>query len=510
MAKTGMPDPDGTLDLSLSGDWVVDWQGVSCRPRREGADAYDEYVVDVRERPDAPRPEAPPGCKVYANGVEEVLLKHASTGNSLVVLRVRIRRWVIVSSDGRRRRIAAAIPFRAGSHRFTIHFKHQVESFMAGYGITVKKCARIAHTTPAIVKEINKARLLRLAGDMMPLHKSRNIAIDEFLIGRGHRYCTIVVDADTGELLFLERGKTKAQAFHFFEWVGEDFMAGVEAVSMDMNTNYSAAFAQCYPDISIVYDGFHIIKWFNDQVIDSLRRSEAKRLKGHVAELEDAGDLDGAAEVEAERRLLFGARWNLLANERTLRAKDSLNRELNKQARQAAKADGRDPCGVGRRREDNEKARRALLDANASLGCAVRAREELQDALGVDDPERMRTELELWCALYSKAGIGQLTRFAKTIRTRMEGIVSRAEHRISSGILEGTNTLVKNIRRQAFGMVDFDYFGLLLWEQTHRPNARRRKSIPRPYVRTKERNQRHVRQTIYRVDLREERKTTGG
>ena len=504
MEQAGERGADGSFDLSPSEDWVVDWRSASRCPRRDGADAYDEYVVDVRERPDAPRPAAPPGCKVYANGADEVMLKHASTGNTLVVLRVRVRRWVVVSPDGRRSRVAPEIPFRDGGHRRTLHFRLQVEHFMAGYGITVKKCAQIAHTTPAAVREINKARLFALAGNMAPLHRSRNIAIDEFLIGRGHRYCTIVIDADTGELLYLERGKTKAQVFHFFEWVGEEFMAGVEAVSMDMNANYSAAFAERYPGIEIVYDGFHIIKWFNEQVIDSLRKSEARKLKNRAAKLVEDGDAAGAAEVEAERKLLFGARWNLLANERTLRAKDALNRELNEQARRSAAAEGRDPAGVGRRREDNEAARRDLLDANASLNCAVRAREDLQDALGLDDPGEMRAALGHWCALYSKAGIGQLTRFTKTVAKRMDGIVSRADHRISSGILEGTNTLVKNIRRQAFGLVDFDYFGLLLWEQTHRPNARRRTTPARPYRRTKKRNQRHVRQTIYRIDLRKE------
>ncbi|MGN0775777.1 MAG: ISL3 family transposase [Candidatus Ventricola sp.] len=494
---------DASFDLSQSGSWVVDWGSASRCERRDGDDAYEEYAVDVYEAPGAPRPEAPPGCKVYANGADEVVLKHASTGNTLVLLRVRVRRWVAVGPDGSRRRISAPVPFRDGAHRYTRHFRAQAEHLMAGYGMTVKKCARVMHTTPAIVKDINKSRLRALAGDMMPLHPSRHIAVDEFLIGHGHRYCTIVIDADTGELLYLERGKSKAQVMHFFEWVGEGFMAGVEAVSMDMNANYSAAFRERYPDIEIVYDGFHIIKWFNEQVIDSLRKAEAKKLKKCADDLRRAGDAEGAAEVDAERGMLFGARWNLLANERTLRAKDALNRELNAQAREDAERDGRDPAAVGRRREDNAEARRRLLDANASLNCAVRAREELQDALRLDDPAAMRAELERWCALYSKAGIAQLTRFAGTVARRMDGIVSRARHRISSGILEGTNTLVKNIRRQAFGLVDFDYFGLLLWEQTHRTNRRRRKTPTRPYHRSAKRNRRHVRQTIYRLDLRE-------
>jgi transposase len=490
---------DTTFLLSRSADaWVADWGGARCTPRRSANGDYDEVVVEVRRCSDAPRPEMPDGWKVHRGGHESIALKHASTGNTLLWLNVQMVVWVATDPGGKRHRVREQLPFRDGSKRRTLHFRCQVEAFMGGYGMTLKKCAAICHTTSAIVKEINKARMFQLAGDMAPLHKSRNIAIDEFLIAHGHRYCTIVIDADTGELLYLERGKGKQQASHFFKWVGDAFMAGVKAVSMDMNASYAAAFADECPHIAIVYDGFHIIQWYNKQVTDSLRRAEANRLKKEAEALEKVGDDKGAAEVEAERRLLFGQRWNLLANERTLRAKDALNAELNAEAKAAAIADGRDPAEVGRRRQDGVAARAALLDANASLQCAVRAREELQDALSLASPDAMREALGGWCALYSKAGISQLSRFTKTIAKRMDGIVSRAEHRISSGILEGTNTLVKNIRRQAFGLVDFDYFGLLLWEQTHRPNRRRRTVTPRPYHRARPRNRRLAKQTIYR------------
>jgi transposase len=133
------------------------------------------------------------------------------------------------------------------------------------------------------------------------------------------------------------------------KWVGEDFMCCVKAVAMDMNTNYSSAFADKYPEIEIVYDGFHILKWFNDQVIDSLRRSETKRLKKEADVLSSIGEVAAAAAIESERKLLFGSRWNLLVNERTLRAKDAMNAGLNAQAKRIAKIDGRDPTEVGHR-----------------------------------------------------------------------------------------------------------------------------------------------------------------
>lgn len=495
-------EEDSTFMLTGSqGLWKADWENIETATRRDGGRPYDVVTVDVWRDPVAPRPDAPAGCTVCSNGRSVVTLKHASCGVTLFELRVHAIDWVAVDGDGRRRRISEPMPFRDPRKRRTLHFKSQVGRMMEGYGMTVSKCASACHTTPAIVKEVNKGRLSALAGDMRPLHPSRAIAVDEFLIAHGYRYCTVILDADTGELLYLERGKGKDQVLHFFTWAGDDFMRGVEAVSMDMNANYAAAFQERWPHVEVVYDGFHIIKWFNERVVDSLRKSEAKKLRKRADALREAGDAVAAAEVEAERSLLYGARFNLLANERTLRAKDALNAELNAQARADAASCGRDPAEAGHRREGNAEARRALLDANASLQCAVRAREELQDILKGECAPTMRMALRAWCDLYSKAGIAQLTRFTATILRKMEGIVSRAVHRISSGVVEGTNTLIKNMRRQAFGLVDFDYFGLLLWEMTHLPNRRRREGARRPYHRSRKWNKRNMQQTIYRWDL---------
>jgi hypothetical protein len=218
-------------------------------------------------------------------------------------------------------------------------------------------------------------------------------------------------------------------------------MSHVKAVSMDMNTNYSVAFVERYPQVDVVWDPFHVHQWFN-KGLDSARRTESNRLKREADKKREAGDDEAADELMAERKLLFGQRFNLLANTRTLKAKDALNAELNREAKEQAKRDGRNPNEVGRRRTDNLERLQTLLDTNDKLNAMLRAREELQDALALEDPSEMRSRLEEWVATWSKAGISQLTRFTKTIAKRMDGIVARAEHHISSGIIEGTNTLV--------------------------------------------------------------------
>ena len=163
---------------------------------------------------------------------------------------------------------------------------------------------------------------------------------------------------------------------------------------------------------------------------------------------------------------------------------------------------GRNPDDVGRRRTDNADSKTAILSSNEKIQNAVKAREELSDILSISNPTLMRTKLEEWSKVYSSVGIPQLTRFTRTVTNRMNGIVSRATFRISSGRIEGVNSFIKALRRSAFGYQDFDYFAYLIWEQTHKDylygkpsdgSSIRHYSSKKPY------NQKRLKQTVVRL-----------
>lgn len=115
-------------------------------------------------------------------------------------------------------------------------------------------------------------------GGMEPERRPTFIGIDEFSLHKGHRYATVVVDLCTGHVIFLEEGSTKAQAEHFIRRMGSDVMKGIVGVSMDMNAQFSSVFEELCPWIKIVYDPFHIIKHYNDNVLTEIRRGEQRRL----------------------------------------------------------------------------------------------------------------------------------------------------------------------------------------------------------------------------------------
>ena len=66
--------------------------------------------------------------------------------------------------------------------------------------------------------------------------------------------------------------------------------------------------------------------------------------------------------------------------------------------------------------------------------------------------------------------------FAELLDKHFEGIIAHGTYRISSGKVEGTNNLIKTVRRRAFGYRDNDYFFLKIMDESRRQYVRNPKS----------------------------------
>jgi Transposase and inactivated derivatives len=59
-----------------------------------------------------------------------------------------------------------------------------------------------------------------------------------------------------------------------------------------------------------------------------------------------------------------------------------------------------------------------------------------------------------------------------TIKRHEDGIVNRVAHKITSGIVEGTDNVIKTIRRKAYGFRDTEYFFLRIMFESYKPRFR--------------------------------------
>jgi transposase len=114
-----------------------------------------------------------------------------------------------------------------------------------------------------VVADID-AEVDRLAG-------LRRIGIDEISYKRGHRYLIVVVDHDTGRLVWAAPGRDEATLNRFFDQLGPERCAQIRQVSADAADWIARSVASYCPHAQRAADPFHIVKWASE-ALDEVRR----------------------------------------------------------------------------------------------------------------------------------------------------------------------------------------------------------------------------------------------
>ena len=103
--------------------------------------------------------------------------------------------------------------------------------------------------------------------------------MDEISIRTGQGYLTVVVDHDTGRLVWAGPGRDRKTVETFLDLLGKDRCHQIKLVSWDMATWITGPTAERCPNASVCYDPFHLIKLSTD-ALDEIRRdvwNEARR-----------------------------------------------------------------------------------------------------------------------------------------------------------------------------------------------------------------------------------------
>ena len=280
---------------------------------------------------------------------------------------------------------------------------------------TIKFVAEHLGVSWDIVKDIQK-RNLRKRFAKPKLKKVRQIAIDEICIGRSRRFLTIVLDLQTGAILFVGKGK-KAESLQPFWRRLRASRAKVQAVAIDMSRAYIAAVERNLPQAALVFDRFHVVKLMNEK-LTKLRR-----------------ELHREAVDQLHRDVLKGTRWLLLKTPENL-----------------------DPT------KDEPKRLREALRLNESLATAYYLKEDLRQIWEQLGKFQAKMKLYDWYHQAMDSGIRVLQDFARLLMIHQHGILAWYDYPISTGPLEGTNNKIKTMQRQHYGLRDSEFFLLKLYQ----------------------------------------------
>ncbi len=138
-----------------------------------------------------------------------------------------------------------------------------------------------------------------LAGKRDRLDGLRKIGIDEIAHRKGHRYLTVVVDHETGRLVWAAPGRDTDTLLKFFDDLGPERSAALTHVSADGAEWIHAAVKERAPQAVIALDPFHVVAWAT-KALDEVRRGIWNKLRWE-------GKNSYAASVK-------GTRWVLLKN----------------------------------------------------------------------------------------------------------------------------------------------------------------------------------------------------
>lgn len=130
---------------------------------------------------------------------------------------------------------------------------------LPAYGPTPTDVAPATGLCRQVVREIDRERLACLhtrptpdgrREPSPPAARSRPLGADGSKLHDGHRHATVVLDLESGHVLWLARGKRRSALEGFFDLAGDEWTGGAEAVACDMNSDCERAFRERYPPTS--------------------------------------------------------------------------------------------------------------------------------------------------------------------------------------------------------------------------------------------------------------------
>lgn len=273
-------------------------------------------------------------------------------------------------------------------------------------------------------------------------YKPTYLAVDEFAIHKGHSYASCVMDLETGEILWVGKGRGMEDFRKFFEEYDMERLSNVKAFAMDMNASFNRLVEKYMPKTEIVYDRYHMQAQYGKDVLGSVRLEEARKHQDKANELKKlAGTVDDKENLQKLKQdirnesqgysRLKKARWAVLTNSRNLS-------------------------------ESGGEALDEILNTHSDLATCYAMKEEMNRLFELRDKEEAYYGWMKWFTAAKESGIPQLQKFAELKERRLRGLVAHATHPISTGKLEGTNNRIKVAKRIAFGYRDEEYFFTLI------------------------------------------------
>lgn len=348
--------------------------------------------------------------RVRNRGYKSRRFRNLPIGSKPTFIRLLFRRLECLDCN---RRLQEDIAFSLRRKSYTKAFARYVLELSKEMGI--KAIADHLGTSWDMIKQIQQDHLQKKYATLKA-KDLRYLAIDEIASHKGHKYLTVVMDLETGAVIYVGEGRKSESLDKLWQKLGR-YKKNIQAVAMDMWPAFIEAVTTNLPQAKVVFDHFHIAKMFNEK-LSELRRDLYREVKDST-----------------QKEVLKGTRWLLLKN------------------------------GPNLNEDKNEKQKlEEALSLNKPLAIAYYLKEELRLLWQKKTIDGAKKFLGKWCKMAYASGVKILHKMANTLLSHRTGIFNYFYHRISTGPLEGTNNKIKVLKRKMYGFRDFEFFKLKIFD----------------------------------------------
>ena len=330
---------------------------------------------------------------------------------------------------------AERVPWARHKARFTRSFEDRV-AWMAAH------CTMSAAATECRIEWKSVGGVCsRVYGDLLARRGQgrfgglARIGIDETSYKKGHRYIMVVVDHDTGRLVWAGEGHGRETLKGFFDRLTREQRRAIEVVTAD-GAKWIKELVKGYcPHARWVMDPFHVVSWMNDAV-DGLRCEEWQRAKN-------------AARAALPKRPGPG---------RPRKGEESPPEAKALKERADAIKGSKFPLVKGK--ESLTDAQRAKLEdlkrTGSRLFRAWELKEDLRAVFMAADAAEAKVLLDDWIRRAGRCRIERVVEVEKKVRCRREDIVRAVEFGISNARVEAVNNKIKVTVRMGYGFRNVD------------------------------------------------------
>lgn len=342
--------------------------------------------------------------------------RHLDLGASKLFLEAEIRRLHCRRCDRVR---TEAVDWARPGARHTRDFE-DVVAWLAQHTdkTTVTRLLRTSWETVAGIVE----RVVAEHIDARRLEGLYRIGVDEVSWRKGHRYLTVVADHDRdGTVVWAGEGRDYRVLEKFYDQLGEQGCAQLQAVSLDMGNSYKFATDRRAPGARQCVDPFHVVQLAN-AAIDKARtaRWNTERTATPNPKRPRGRPPKGSPPTPTRPRWIKHSRWALL----------------------------KDPAQL----DDTQLAVLHTLRRERSvLYRCWQLKEGLRDLYRLQHPHHAPQHLDWWLAWACRSRIPAFVKLSKTIRANRTRILDAIELGLSNSKLEGLNSKIRLINHRGYG-----------------------------------------------------------